>query len=181
MRVDLGGSVDTGSGPVVTPGRWDCGFQFGYAPDPPPPPPVDDGGGTPDSSGMPLKPDELQLLNQAKSAANNRLSTVASCEKMFDDLGANGANVLSATTYRDGGGSSKCTSRPGAAAVTDVGAYTVFLCGSNFTRLSANGAATIVIHEALHSAGMSENPPDPNAKTSAEISAMVQANCSLSW
>jgi len=176
-----GGSVDTGSGPVVTPGRWDCGFQFGYAADPPPPPPVDDGGGSPNAGGMPLKPDELQLLNQAKSAANNRLSTVTSCEKMFDDLGANGANVISATTYRDGGGSSKCTSRPGAAAVTDVGAYTVFLCGSNFTRLSANGAATIVIHEALHSAGMSENPPDPNAKTSAEISAMVQANCSLSW
>jgi hypothetical protein len=177
-----GGSVDTGDGPVVTPGRWDCGYQFGYAADPPPPPPVDDGsGGTPDASGMPLTPTELQLLNQAKSTASNRLSTVTSCEKMFDDLGANGASVISATTYRDGASSSKCTSRPGAAAVTDVGGYTVFLCGTSFTRLSSNGAATIVIHEALHSAGMSENPPDLNAKTSAEISAMVQANCSLSW
>lgn len=176
-----GGTVDIGDGPVVTPGRWDCGYQFGYAPDPPPPP-IDDGnGGTPDAGGMPLTPQESQLLNQAKSVGNNRLSTVASCEKMFDDLGANGSNIIAATTYRDGGGSSKCTSRPGAAAVTDIGGYTVFLCGSSFTRLSSNGAATIVIHEALHSAGMSENPPDPNAKTSAEISAMVQANCSLSW
>jgi hypothetical protein len=177
-----GGSVDTGDGPAVTPGRWDCGYQFGYAADPPPPPPVDDGsGGSPDASGMPLTPTELQLLNQAKSTASNRLSTVTSCEQMFDALGANGAGVISATTYRDGASSSKCTSRPGAAAVTDVGGYTVFLCGTSFTRLSSNGAATIVIHEALHSAGMSENPPDPSAKTSAEISAMVQANCSLSW
>ena len=138
-----GGTVDTGDGPVVTPGSWSCGFEYGYAPDPAPPP-VEDGsgsGGTPEASGMPLTPQETQLLNQAKSVANNRLSTVASCEKMFDDLGKNGATVISATTYRDGGGSSKCTSRPGAAAVTDVGSYTVFLCGLSFTNLSSNGAA----------------------------------------
>jgi YD repeat-containing protein len=167
---------------MTIPGRWDCQYGWVYFPDPVLPPPVDGGGpGTPDAGGMPLTPTEIQLLNQAKSVANNRLSTVANCEKMFDDLGANGANVISATTYRDGAGSAKCSSRPGAAAVTDVGSYTVFLCGLSFTNLSSNGAATIVIHEALHSAGMSENPPDPGAKTSAEISTMVQANCSLSW
>lgn len=175
-----GGTVDSGNGPVVTPGSWDCGSYWTYIPDPAPPPPTDNGGQTPDA-GMPVTPTETQLLNQGKSIANNKLSTIPACEKMFDDLGANGANVIAATTYRDGTGSSKCTSRPGAAAVTDVGSYTVLLCGSSFTSLSANGAATIVTHEALHSAGMSENPPDPNAKTSEQISTMVQANCSLSW
>lgn len=130
---------------------------------------------------MPLTASETVLLNQGKSAADNRLNTVANCEKMFGDLGANGANVIAAVTYRDGTGSRKCTDRPTAAAVTDVGGYTTLLCGLVFNRLSSTGAATIVIHEALHTAGMSENPPNPSAKTTQEINDMVQANCSLSW
>ncbi len=176
-----GGTVDSGSGPVVTPGRWDCGSYWTYSPDPVPPPPVDSGGAIDEANGMPLTPAEAVLLNQAKSTAGDRLSTIPNCEKMFDDLQNNGARVIDAVTYRDGTGSRKCTDRPTAAAVTDVGGYTTFLCSNLFNNLSSQGAATIVIHEALHSAGMSENPPDPSAKTSAQISAMVQANCSLSW
>ncbi len=176
-----GGTVDSGGGPTVTPGRWDCSYEYGYAPDPVPPPPPSDGSGATPDAGMPLTPTETVLLNQGKSIANDKLSTLSDCEKMFDDLGANGARVIDATTYRDGTGSSKCTSHPGAAAVTEVGSYTVLLCSNNFTNRSSQGAATIVIHEALHSAGMSENPPDPNAKTTGQINDMVQANCSLSW
>ena len=130
---------------------------------------------------MPLTAAESVLLNQGKTGANNKLTSLPDCEKMYDDLGANGPTVISSTTYRDGTNTTDCNNHPGAAAVTQPGSYTVLLCGSVFTNLSSSGAAIVVIHEGLHSAGMTENPPDTTAKTSDQINQMVMANCGLNW
>jgi hypothetical protein len=101
---------------------------------------------------------------------------------MYDDLGANGPAVISNTTYRDGTGSKSCNvDFPNALAVTDVGTRTVLLCGTRFTGLRPSGAAVVVIHEGLHAAGLSENPPDTTAMTSDQINAMVMQNCGLTW
>jgi hypothetical protein len=56
----------------------------------------------------------------------------------------------------------------------------VYLC-KGFITASSSGAATLLIHEALHDAGQMENPPDPNALTSDQINALVQMNCDLPW
>lgn len=177
-----GGCVDTGAGPSCVPGNWDCSYDWVYSPDPPPPPPTGGGSGDPSSStGMPLTAAEATRVNQGKTTATNKLNNTPDCEKMYDDLGANGPNVLSRTTYRDGTGSAACNSHPSAAAVTQPGSFTVLLCGTNFTNLSASGAAVVVIHEGLHSAGLNENPPDPSAMTSDQINQMVMSKCGLSW
>lgn len=130
---------------------------------------------------MPLTPSETFLLNQGKTTATDKLNNLPDCEKMYDDLGKNGPTVIANTTYRDGTGTTDCNNHPGAAAVTKVGTYTVLLCGSTFTNLSSSGAAIVVIHEGLHSAGLTENPPDSTAKTSDQINQMVMANCGLNW
>jgi len=130
---------------------------------------------------MPLTAAEATRLSQGKTAANDKLTSVADCEKMYDDLGANGSTVLSSTTYRDGTGTADCNNHPTAAAVTQPGSLTVLLCGSRFSNLSSSGAGIIVIHEGLHSAGLHENPPDSSAMTSDQINQMVMSKCGLSW
>jgi hypothetical protein len=46
-------------------------------------------------------------------------------------------------------------------------------------RLPRERLATILIHEALHHAGMSEAPFDPQAPTAREITRMVKRSCAL--
>jgi len=179
-----GGSVTVDNITSDTPGRWDCSYYWYYSPDPTPAPDPSGGGGPGGggyaSGSLPPTVAETQRLNQGKSTANDRLSNNPDCAQMFTDLNANGANVIANTTYRDGTSTDKCQSSPDAGAWTEVSGSVVYLCGSQFTNQSVDEAAVIVIHEALHDAGLTENPPDTTAKTSAEISAMVRQKCGLS-
>lgn len=178
-----GGEVIISDGSSSTPGRWDCTTYWVWSPDPSPAPDPSGGGssgGSYASGSMPPTTAEVQRLNEAKSTANNRLTNNADCAQMFTDLGANGANVIANTTYRDGTNTAKCQSNVDAGAWTEVGGAVVYLCGSQFTNQSPDEAAVIVIHEALHDAGLNENPPDTTAMTSAQISAMVRQKCGLS-
>ncbi|MCG6947754.1 MAG: hypothetical protein LJE93_02410 [Acidobacteria bacterium] len=45
--------------------------------------------------------------------------------------------------------------------------------------LSDEQAAMVIIHEALHHAGLSEYPKDPDAMTSRAINGMVSEKCGL--
>lgn len=65
--------------------------------------------------------------------------------------------------------------RPGVLAATRTGSRVVYLCGMRFAsaqRTNPRLGAALILHEALHALGLSENPP-----TSLEITAAVLARC----
>jgi hypothetical protein len=65
--------------------------------------------------------------------------------------------------------------RPGVLAGTRPGSRVVYLCGARFAaaeRSNPRLGAALILHEALHALGLSENPP-----TSLEITAGVLARC----
>jgi hypothetical protein len=65
--------------------------------------------------------------------------------------------------------------RPGILAGTRPGSRVVYLCGLRFAfaqRTNPRLGAALILHEALHALGLSENPP-----TSLEITAGVLARC----
>lgn len=129
-----------------------------------------------------MKPRVRERLESGFTIALQRLRDIPSCRQLFSDLGADGAEMLRTTLYfpmpsireeikicRDGG----------ADAATIVGAASTFVC-RNFERIPDERAAIVVIHEALHHAGLSESPPDRHAPTSREINGMVADRCELS-
>ena len=64
----------------------------------------------------------------------------------------------------------------GSAVYTLVGGGPVWVC-QKFSRLADSQAAMLIIHEALHLAGLNEQPHDANAMTSAAINGMVLKRC----
>jgi len=87
---------------------------------------------------------------------------------------------LNSTSYYPAGASQErkhC--RRGSLAMTRVGKSAVALCRS-FARLSDHEAAIILIHEALHFAGQTEYPSDPDAPDGIGITKMVMKGCQLS-
>lgn len=64
----------------------------------------------------------------------------------------------------------------GALAYTHVGSSVTYLC-TGFGALSREQAAIVLIHEALHFAGLPEAPSTRNALTSKQISELVKEGC----
>ncbi len=84
---------------------------------------------------------------------------------------------LDTLVFKDGSGHPRCA-RPDVLAFTSVGAGTVFVCSRSFARVAARDpvlAEIVLIHEALHTLGLGENPP-----TSAAITARIEERCSPS-
>jgi hypothetical protein len=57
-----------------------------------------------------------------------------------------------------------------------VGAAPTFLC-TGFSSLTDEHAALVLVHEALHHAGLTESPSDPSGMSSAAINEMVRTAC----
>jgi len=66
----------------------------------------------------------------------------------------------------------------GSAALTMVGSPATRLC-LGFGSLQTQSAAMLLIHEALHFAGMGEKPLDPAGLTSPEINRLIKVRCNL--
>lgn len=82
---------------------------------------------------------------------------LSTCSCLFEKYGTlTGPQVINNTQYFDGTNTTECQSNPDWRAWTHVNDNGVYLCDS-FTRLSDQGAAVIVIHEALHSVGMDDS------------------------
>jgi hypothetical protein len=76
--------------------------------------------------------------------------------------------------FYDGHGSAPCADRQ-ILAWTNPGSRAVHVCGEQFAALArgrTGDAANILIHEALHTLGLGEGPPDAR-----EITARVQSRC----
>jgi hypothetical protein len=89
------------------------------------------------------------------------------------ELGEDGPSYLRLILFRDGSSHSRCRGE-GVAAVTAAGYRVVYVC-PRFKRLWPRDQAlaeAVIIHEALHTLGLGENPP-----SSHEITRQVQRRC----
>jgi hypothetical protein len=112
--------------------------------------------------------------------ALDRVQALPECSEMFAELGADGVDTITKIFFtpigKRGARADICN---GTVAYTFVGSGpTTWLC-REFSRLTDKGAAMIIIHEALHHAGLTERPRDPKGMTSAGINRMVSKSCGL--
>ena len=118
-------------------------------------------------------------LRLAFPLAVKRLRNVPSCQALFEELGANGVEKLATTEYRSPTEQQKSLPRIRLAkAFTLVGSSKTMLCQS-FGEVPRGRAAITLIHEALHFAGLSERPVDPEGMTAGEIDRLVAKACRL--
>ena len=118
-------------------------------------------------------------LGRGYSIALARVREIDSCRALFTELDSDGLEKLLKTVYlpaTDDQERRVCRAKD-AAAVTHVGSAHTRVC-KGFSRLSDNRAAVILIHEALHYAGLIEAPHYPDATMdSGDINRMVQEAC----
>ena len=94
--------------------------------------------------------------------------------EILDARGLEPADYLATVAFLDGSRQPQCA-KTGTLAITPVGSPVVFVCRDPFVRAlkkSWGFAATVLIHESLHTLGLGENPP-----SSEEISARVAERC----
>ncbi len=121
-------------------------------------------------------------------AAAERLLSDPRCEQIFSDFrdpagaplqavldafGTTGGIYLRGLRFANGEHLALCSS--GTLAATRPGSRLIYLCGARFAatqRTNPRLGASLVLHEELHSLGLSENPP-----LSQEITARVLARC----
>jgi hypothetical protein len=119
-------------------------------------------------------------LQFAYRLALERVGEIDTCAGLFNELGTDGIEMLSTTVYRPARGKRQLQvcSDTDAKAFTSIGSTRTTLCDS-YSRNSRQAGAMILIHEALHHAGMSEQPYDPDALNSHQINSLVRRNCGL--
>jgi hypothetical protein len=108
------------------------------------------------------------LLSEYSDASGRTL------QENLEALGETGGTYLARILFADGSGRRRCNGEE-AYAFTTTGSRVVYVCGRAFKALAARDpvkAQAIVIHEALHTLGLGENPP-----SSAEITARVLERC----
>ena len=127
---------------------------------------------------------KLSTINRRKISdafvvALERVREVPECRELFTNLGADGETALSMVVFLPVG---RAEARDGvcrgSSAYTLVGGGPIWVC-RDFSRLSDTQAAMVIVHEALHHAGLNEYPKDPDAMTSKQINGMVMKHCGL--
>jgi len=115
-------------------------------------------------------------LDEAFEVAIERVKEIPQCGGLFVELGTGGVEMLAATIYMPTHPFDEQSLCKSAAAFTWVGGVHTRLC-RRFSSLSKERAAMTLIHEALHHAGLTEKPADPEAMTAREIDNMVGDAC----
>lgn len=116
-------------------------------------------------------------LGEAFPIALERVRSLPGCRSLFDAFVVSGNQRLTSTFYAPPSAARRGTScSKGALAFTHVGSPVTHLC-SSFGTLSREEAAIVLIHEALHFAGLPEAPSTPGALTSRQINQLVQEAC----
>jgi hypothetical protein len=111
--------------------------------------------------------------------ALERVQKMERCRELFTDLGADPMATLSRVSFFPMGFREALPNMcRGVDAYTMVGGGPTWLC-REFWRLTDKRAAMIIIHEALHHAGLTEWPKDPGGMRSVAINKMVSERCGL--
>lgn len=134
-----------------------------------------------------MDPEVRAKLEAGLEIAFVRLREIDACSDLFSRLGVDGIEMLRSghflqvnNHYRE----VRICGRNGAVrseggrnfAYTRVGGSLIWIC-RHVARVSDEVSAVIVIHEALHHAGLTEWPSDRLAMTSKEITRMVKRAC----
>ncbi|MBI4916636.1 MAG: hypothetical protein HY825_12380 [Acidobacteria bacterium] len=99
------------------------------------------------------------------------------CGALLDRLGASGTASLAGAFYAEPTGSERAATCQGSvAAFTAAGCPVVKLC-PEFGALDPRAAGLVLVHEALHAAGLPERPATPGAASSTEINELVERAC----
>jgi hypothetical protein len=117
-----------------------------------------------------------EKLGEAFAVAVERVQEIPQCGGLFVGLEADGVEMLTTTLYMPTHPFDEQSLCQSAAAFTWVGGVHTRLC-RRFSSLSKERAAMTLIHEALHHAGLTEKPADPEAMTAREIDGMVSDAC----
>jgi hypothetical protein len=134
-----------------------------------------------------MAPELEAPLRAGFAIAVERLVAHEACRELFARLGADPFEVLASGLYfpvdsyrrevevcgRNAVANSLAASNM---AYTTVGGRATFLC-RQFRNVSGEQAAVVILHEALHHAGLTEWPDDRLAMTSREITTMVEQAC----
>ena len=116
-------------------------------------------------------------LREAFQLALDRVREIPACRSLFEEFVQSGNQRLTTTMYSPPGAKpSKNTCSKGALAYTHVGSSITHLC-EGFAGLSMEQATIVLIHEALHYAGMKEAPFYRGALTSKKINELVRDRC----
>jgi len=119
----------------------------------------------------------VRNLRVGYSLALRMLQPAGTCASLFEPLSASGLESLTSTFYAVPAGSERTsTCRRGAVAFTVPGSRVTKLC-PRYGALHPRDAALVLVHEALHAAGLPERPPTPEAASSEEIDLMVERVC----
>jgi len=117
-----------------------------------------------------------EKLRAAFAVAVERVGEIPQCGGLFAELGADGSEMLTTTIYMPTHPFDEQSLCQNAAAFTWVGSVYTRLC-RGFSSLSEERAAMTLIHEALHHAGLTEKPMDPDGMSAREIDNMVDDAC----
>ena len=124
-----------------------------------------------------VPPAVAQKLQQAFALAAKRVQERPACRALFEKFGKDGGRLISATLFFPAKGpQAKRRFCVASDALTQVGASVTWLCPS-FGSLANDRAAMVLIHEALHFAGLTESPAEAGAMTSTQINDLVKESC----
>jgi hypothetical protein len=121
--------------------------------------------------------DPLKALHEAFPVAVERVRRHPQCRNLFAQFETDGLEKLAASLYyRPTPAMEIGVCRRGAVAYTFVNRPQVGLC-KGFASLNSVQAASVLIHEALHHAGLTERPGDPQGLHPRQIDSMVGEAC----
>jgi len=116
----------------------------------------------------------------ARRIALQRIASRTECSDLFQVRGADGARILLEAEYRaaePGEAGGLC--EQGASAFTGMTSRRTAVCTDAFIKLEPGTRATVLLHEALHVAGLGQHPLHPGEMTARQIDAMVGRSCGL--
>lgn len=119
-----------------------------------------------------------EKIDTAFRIAIDQVSTIPECAELFQALGADPFETLRTGLYFPANVARETSACGRSFAQTNVGAAPTWIC-RRITSYSDEQAAMVVIHEALHHAGLPERPHDKKAMTSGQINDMVREACGL--
>jgi hypothetical protein len=122
-----------------------------------------------------MPPRVREKLYAGFEIAVERICTQHDCHALFSRLGADGVQSLNATLYYPANPYRELYTCKRAVAFTKKGVSQTWLCRS-FSSLKDEAAAKILIHEALHRAGIGEHSQE---MTSLDTDIMVIQSCGL--
>jgi hypothetical protein len=117
-----------------------------------------------------------EKIEVAFQIAVDRVREIPACGALFEELGADGVEMLTSTLYYPAPLQRQTTRCRHSFAIARVGSPIIWVC----RKVTVHGderVAVALLHEALHLAGLEEDPHGRRAQCSGAINVMVMKNC----